>query len=97
MTAWGIVGAVSPTLTNWLTPLWLVGVGMLVGLALLLLLWGLALLASRFTRDEASDSPRPVGGRLVGADREASRWFSSRDGPSAKFRKPSAKARCGRC
>ncbi len=63
MTAWGIVGAVSPTLTNWLTPLWLLGVGVLVGLALLLLLWGLAFVASRLTPRLAPDSPRSVSAR----------------------------------
>lgn len=47
MTAWGILGAVSPNLSNWLTPLWLLGVGALLGLAALLVLWFFALLVSR--------------------------------------------------
>ncbi len=58
MTAWGIVGAVSPILTNWLTPLWLLGVGTLVGLALLLLLWGLAFGISRLMPGTTADSSR---------------------------------------
>ena len=49
MTAWGILGAVSPTLSNWLTPLWLIGAGALSGLVLLLVLWLLAFLVSRLT------------------------------------------------
>jgi ABC-type transport system involved in multi-copper enzyme maturation permease subunit len=49
MTAWGILGAVSPNLSNWLTPLWLLGIGALCGLAILLVLWLLAFLASRLT------------------------------------------------
>lgn len=47
MTAWGILGAVSPNLSNWLTPLWLLGVGALLGLVALLVLWFFALLVSR--------------------------------------------------
>ena len=47
MTGWGILGAVSPNLSNWLTPLWLLGVGALGGLALLLVLWLFAFLVSR--------------------------------------------------
>ncbi len=67
MTAWGIVGAVSPKLTNWLTPVWLLGVGMLAGLALLLLLWGLAFLISRLTPRATADSRRlgSAGGWLA--------------------------------
>ena len=57
MTAWGIVGAVSVKLANWLTPLWLLGVGTLAGIALLLLLWGLAFVVSRLTPRMTSDSP----------------------------------------
>lgn len=49
MTAWGILGAVSPNLSNWLTPLWLLGVGASLGLVALLVLWLVALLVSRVT------------------------------------------------
>jgi len=58
MTASGIVGAVSPNLANWLTPLWILGVGALVGLALLLLLWGLAFGISRFMPGTMAESSR---------------------------------------
>jgi ABC-type transport system involved in multi-copper enzyme maturation permease subunit len=54
MTAWGILGAVSPNLSNWLTPLWLLGIGALCGLALLLVLWLVAFLASRLTPPDDS-------------------------------------------
>jgi ABC-type transport system involved in multi-copper enzyme maturation permease subunit len=47
MTVWGILGAVSPNLSNWLTPLWLLGAGASLGLVALLVLWLLALLVSR--------------------------------------------------
>lgn len=57
MTAWGIVGAGGLELGNWLTPVWLLGVGMLAGVALLVLLWGLALVASRLTPRRMPDSP----------------------------------------
>ncbi len=60
MTAWGIVGAVSVTLANWLTPLWLLGVGTLAGISLLLLLWGLAFVVSRLTPRMTSDAPPRV-------------------------------------
>lgn len=42
-----VCGAVSPWISNWLTPLWLVGVGAIGGLLVLVLLWGLAALLSR--------------------------------------------------
>jgi len=57
MTAWGIVGAGALDLGSWLTPLWLVGVGLLAGMALLLLLWGLAFVVSRLTPQLMPDSP----------------------------------------
>ena len=66
MTAWGIVGAGSLDLGNWLTPLWLLGVGSLAGLGLLLLLWGLAFVASRLTPQWMPDSPRQAA---------AGNWF----------------------
>ena len=42
-----LLGAVSPWITNWLTPVWLLGVGALAGLAVLIVLWGLAFIISR--------------------------------------------------
>jgi ABC-type transport system involved in multi-copper enzyme maturation permease subunit len=42
-----LFGAVDNWVSMWLTPVWLLGVGAIVGLALLLLLWGLALVISR--------------------------------------------------
>jgi len=56
MTAWGILGAVSPNLSNWLTPLWLLGVGAVCGLALLLVLWLIAFLASRLAPADDLDA-----------------------------------------
>lgn len=47
MTAWGILGAISPNLANWLTPVWLLSLGASLGLVALLVLWFLALLVSR--------------------------------------------------
>lgn len=62
MTAWGILSAVSPALSNWLTPLWLLGVGALCGLALVLVLWLLAFLASRLTPDDNRDAQSSSAG-----------------------------------
>lgn len=42
-----LLGAVPTWVSNWLTPLWLLGLGTLIGLAVLLLLWAVALLLSR--------------------------------------------------
>ena len=39
--------AAAPWLTTWLTTIWLIGVGMLLGLGVLLLLWGLLFLVRR--------------------------------------------------
>ncbi len=62
MTAWGILGAVSPNLSNWLTPLWLLGVGALCGLALVLVLWLIAFLASRLAPlDDSADGSSSAG------------------------------------
>ncbi len=47
MTAWGIPAAISPNLSNWLTPLWLLSVGVLLGLVLLAALWLLVFIVSR--------------------------------------------------
>jgi ABC-type transport system involved in multi-copper enzyme maturation permease subunit len=47
MTNWCIVAAVSPWISNWLTPVWLLGVGALAGLAVLFVLWALAYVISR--------------------------------------------------
>jgi len=66
MTAWGILGAVSPNLSNWLTPLWLLGIGALCGLALLLILWLLAFLASRLT---------PLDDSAAGASSAGESWL----------------------
>ncbi|MCU0871978.1 MAG: ABC transporter permease [Pirellulaceae bacterium] len=66
MTAWGILGAVSPNLSNWLTPLWLLGVGAACGLALLLVLWLIAFLASRLT---------PVDDFDAGASSAGENWL----------------------
>jgi ABC-type transport system involved in multi-copper enzyme maturation permease subunit len=42
-----LFGTVDNWVSMWLTPVWLLGVGAIVGLALLLLLWGIALVISR--------------------------------------------------
>ena len=42
-----LLGAAPTWLTNWLTPLWLIGLGTLIGLAILLVLWGAAFILSR--------------------------------------------------
>jgi ABC-type transport system involved in multi-copper enzyme maturation permease subunit len=47
MMHWYVVGAVPTWISNWLTPVWLLGAGALVGLVLLLILWGVAYLLSR--------------------------------------------------
>ncbi len=64
MTHCYVLGAVPPWISNWLTPIWLLGVGALVGLALLVVLWGLAYLLSRLPifgdiGDRNSDSALP--------------------------------------
>lgn len=52
--------AAGPTwVNNWLTPLWIISVGALIGLALLMVLWGGALIASRIPGLSAmADDPR---------------------------------------
>ena len=42
-----LLAAVPTWVSNWLTPIWLVGLGTLIGLAVLLILWGVAFLLSR--------------------------------------------------
>ncbi len=67
MTHCYVLGAVPSWITNWLTPLWLLGTGALVGLILLVVLWGLAYLLSRLpflgdigARDRESSLPRVI-------------------------------------
>ena len=67
MTAWGILGAVSPNLSNWLTPLWLLGVGALCGLVLVLVLWLFAFLASRLAPVDDFDAGSSFGWRGLAA------------------------------
>ncbi len=52
--------AAGPTwVTNWLTPVWIISVGALIGAALLLLLWGGALLVSRIAPlSDMAEDPR---------------------------------------
>lgn len=47
MSMMAIVGAIAPWINNWLTPIWLLGVGALAGLLLLFLLWSLLAVLSR--------------------------------------------------
>lgn len=47
MMHFSILAAVPTYITNWLTPLWLVGLGALLGLIVLVILWGAALVLSR--------------------------------------------------
>ena len=42
-----IFSAVTPWLTTWLTSLWLIGVGALLGILALLLIWGLTFIVNR--------------------------------------------------
>jgi len=68
MTVWGILGAVSPNLSNWLTPLWLLGAGASLGLIALLVLWLLALLVSRLTpagEVGSSAAGESISGRIL--------------------------------
>jgi ABC-type transport system involved in multi-copper enzyme maturation permease subunit len=66
MTHCYVLGAVPSWITNWLTPLWLLGVGALLGLVLLAILWGVAFLLSRLPflgtiGDRSQQSPLPRG------------------------------------
>ena len=47
MNAPALLAAISPKLTSWLTPLWIVGLGGLAGIVLLMALWGIFWLLSR--------------------------------------------------
>jgi ABC-type transport system involved in multi-copper enzyme maturation permease subunit len=47
MTSLSLLGVVPTWVTNWLTPLWLIGLGALIALVVLLILWGLAFVLSR--------------------------------------------------
>jgi ABC-type transport system involved in multi-copper enzyme maturation permease subunit len=47
MTESMLLGFVSPTTSNWLTPIWLIGVGALIGLAVLVVMWIVAFALSR--------------------------------------------------
>ena len=42
-----LFAAVAPWLTTWLTSIWLIGVGVLLGIAILLVLWGLTFIVNR--------------------------------------------------
>ncbi|MCA9122373.1 MAG: hypothetical protein H6822_14480 [Planctomycetaceae bacterium] len=42
-----LLGVVPVWVSTWLTPLWLIGIGALIGLVVLMLLWGLAIVVSR--------------------------------------------------
>lgn len=47
MTSLSLLGVVPTWVTNWLTPLWLIGLGALIALVVLLILWGVAFVLSR--------------------------------------------------
>ena len=47
MTSLSLLGVVPTWVSSWLTPLWLIGIGALIGLVVLLVLWGLAFALSR--------------------------------------------------
>jgi ABC-type transport system involved in multi-copper enzyme maturation permease subunit len=47
MTSLSLLGVVPTWITNWLTPLWLIGLGALIALVVLLILWGVAFVLSR--------------------------------------------------
>lgn len=47
MTSFLLLGVVPDWVSNWLTPLWLISIGALIGLVILSLLWGVALVLSR--------------------------------------------------
>ncbi|MBC8356629.1 MAG: ABC transporter permease [Planctomycetes bacterium] len=47
MTSLSLLGVVPTWVSGWLTPLWLIGIGALIGLVVLLALWGLAIAVSR--------------------------------------------------
>jgi ABC-type transport system involved in multi-copper enzyme maturation permease subunit len=81
MSYWpALLGAVSPKISNWLTPLWLVGVGALVGVALLGILWLLAWVLSRlpFLGDIDVRAKDPRGGGVARALRPLLVLFSRR-------------------
>ena len=61
------VAAVAPWVANWLTPIWLVGVGTLLGLLVLVVVWLLALGLSRVPG---------LGGLAEQAQREDAGWLS---------------------
>ncbi|MEO8494051.1 MAG: ABC transporter permease [Planctomycetota bacterium] len=47
MTSVSLLGVVPTWVSTWLTPLWLIGIGALIGLIVLLVLWGVAFVVSR--------------------------------------------------
>lgn len=47
MTSLSLIGVVPTWVSSWLTPLWLIGIGALIGLVVLLVLWGIAFALSR--------------------------------------------------
>ncbi|MCY2995849.1 MAG: ABC transporter permease [Planctomycetota bacterium] len=63
MSMLAIVGAVAPWINNWLTPIWLLGVGALAGLLLLFLLWLLLAILSRIPGLGYLADPRSAPGQ----------------------------------
>ena len=61
MTNWGILAVASPSLSNWLTPLWLLSVGASLGLLALLVLWFLVLLISRLIPEGEDERASTAG------------------------------------
>ena len=56
-----LLGAAPPWLMNWLTPVWLISLGALLGLAILIVLWGVAWLLSRIPAiGQLAEKPRAV-------------------------------------
>lgn len=47
MTSLSLLGVVPTWVSNWLTPVWLISIGALIGLAVLIVLWGVAYALSR--------------------------------------------------
>ena len=58
MTSLSLLGAVPTWVSSWLTPLWLISIGAFIGLVVLFVLWGLAMVISRVpVIGQLADSP----------------------------------------
>ena len=59
-----LLAAISPKLTSWLTPVWVIGLGALCGILLLVTLWGLFWLLSRI----------PLLGTMPSNPKQTAKW-----------------------